>query len=134
MILCFLPFRVALKLEKVGPIFFKFHPCPSLPSVAVDDRKQFPCLSIFLNNETGPLFPELPLMRKHVFLKKKWLKWLKCLNISTGQLDTEEKSGQWLGATVVTSHSPTNNGKVLVGKPTLSVSFFLACVALTKLG
>ena len=56
------------------------------------------------------------------------------MNISTGQLDEEEKSGQWLGATVVSSPSTTNDGKVLVGKPTLSVSFFLACVPLTKLG
>ena len=59
---------------------------------------------------------------------------VECLNISTGQADEEEKSGQWLGATVVTSPSTTTNGKVLVGTPTLSVSFFLACVALTKLG
>ena len=69
-------------------------------------------------------------MRRHVFLKKKWLK---CLNISTGQSAEEEKSGQWLGATVVTSPSTTNDGIVLVGTPILSVSFFLACVALTKL-
>ena len=85
---------------------------------------------IFLNNKTGPLFPELPLM----FFKKEMFEMVECLNISTGQADDEEKSGQWLGATVVTSPSTTNNGKVLVGTPTLSVSFFLACVALTKLG
>ena len=47
---------------------------------------------------------------------------VECLNISTGQADVEEKSGQWLGATVVTSPSTTNDGKVLVGTPTLSVS------------
>ena len=49
---------------------------------------------------------------------------VECLNISTGQADEEEKSGQWLGATVVTSPSTTNenDGKVLVGTPTLSVS------------
>ncbi|CAH3176215.1 unnamed protein product [Porites lobata] len=42
---------------------------------------------------------------------------VECLNISTGQADDEEKSGQWLGATVVTSPSTTNNGKVLVCAP-----------------
>ena len=51
---------------------------------------------------------------------------VECLNISTGQTEKEEKSGQWLGATVVTSPSTTNDGKVLVGTPTLSVSFFLS--------
>ena len=48
---------MALKLEKVGANFF-FSPksqsisiqCPSLPSVATDDRKQFHCLNIVLNN------------------------------------------------------------------------------------
>ena len=33
----------ALKIEKVGP---NFHPCPSLPSIATDDRKQCQCLII----------------------------------------------------------------------------------------
>ena len=31
----------ALKLEKVFPTLSSFNPCPSLPSVAMDDRKQF---------------------------------------------------------------------------------------------
>lgn len=31
----------ALELEKVGPTFSTFNPCPSLPFVAPDDRKQF---------------------------------------------------------------------------------------------
>ena len=30
-----------LKLEKVFPTFTTFSPCPSLPSVATDDRKRF---------------------------------------------------------------------------------------------
>lgn len=30
---------IALKLEKVGPTFSGFNPCPSSPSVAADDRK-----------------------------------------------------------------------------------------------
>ena len=45
---------MALKLEKVGANFFKSQSisiqCPSLPSVATDDRKQFHCLNIVLNN------------------------------------------------------------------------------------
>ena len=49
---------------------------------------------------------------------------VECLNISTGQADEEEKSGQWLGATVVTSPSTTTNGKVLVGTPTPAVLVF----------
>jgi len=44
---------IALKLEDVGPIF---NPCPFLPSVATDDRKQFQCLNIILENTTKPLF------------------------------------------------------------------------------
>ena len=35
-----------------------FNPCPSLPSVATDDRKQFQCLNVALNNKTGLLFLE----------------------------------------------------------------------------
>ena len=41
---------MALKLEKVGATFSSFNPFPSLPSVATDDRKQFQCLNIVLNN------------------------------------------------------------------------------------
>ena len=47
---------IALELEKVGPTFSTFNPCPSLPSVASDERKQFQYLNIVLNNKTGPLF------------------------------------------------------------------------------
>ena len=32
---------MALKLDKVGPVFSSFNPCPSLLSFATDDRKQF---------------------------------------------------------------------------------------------
>ena len=35
-----------------------FNPCPSLPPVATDNRKQFQCLIIVLNNKTGPFFLE----------------------------------------------------------------------------
>ena len=47
---------VPLKLEQVGPIFSSFNPSPSLSSAATDDRKQFQCINIILNNKTGPLF------------------------------------------------------------------------------
>ena len=46
----------AFKLEKVGPAFSIFNPCPSLPPVATDDREQFQCLNIVLNDKTEPLF------------------------------------------------------------------------------
>ena len=35
----------ALKLEKFGPIFSSFNPCSSLPSMAIDDSKQFQYLN-----------------------------------------------------------------------------------------
>ena len=47
---------ITLKLFKVGPPFSSFNPCSSCPSVATDDRKQFRCLNIVLNNKTGPLW------------------------------------------------------------------------------
>ena len=47
-----------LKLEKVFPTFTTFRPCPSLPSVAMDDRKQFQCLNIVQNNKIGALLLE----------------------------------------------------------------------------
>ena len=37
--------------------FSSFNPCPSLPSVATDDKNQFRCINIVLNNMTGPLLP-----------------------------------------------------------------------------
>ena len=49
---------IASKLEKIGPIFSSFNPFPSLPSVATDDRKQFQCRKIDLNNNARPLFLE----------------------------------------------------------------------------
>ena len=49
----------ALKLETVGPTFSSFNPCPSFPSLAVNDGKQFQCLNyIILSNTTTPLFLE----------------------------------------------------------------------------
>ena len=49
---------IASKLEKIGPIFSSFNPFPSLPSVATDDRKQFQCRKIVLNNKARALFLE----------------------------------------------------------------------------
>ena len=31
---------IALKLEIVGPMFASFNPCPSLPSVVTNDRRE----------------------------------------------------------------------------------------------
>ena len=39
-----------LNLKKLG-----FNPCPSLPSPAKGDRKQFQCLNIVSHKRTGPL-------------------------------------------------------------------------------
>ena len=50
--------KIASKLEKIDPIFSSFNPFPSLPSVAKDDRKQFQCRTIVLNNKARPLFLE----------------------------------------------------------------------------
>ena len=49
---------IALNVEKVGPTFSSFNPCPSLSPFAPDDRKQFPCLNIVLKNKTGPFLLE----------------------------------------------------------------------------
>ena len=49
---------IALNVEKVGPTFSIFNPCPSLSPFALDDRKQFPCLNIVLKNKTGPFLLE----------------------------------------------------------------------------
>ena len=49
---------IALKLENIGPTYSTFNLCPSLPSIATEDRKQFQYryLTKVLNNKTGPLF------------------------------------------------------------------------------
>ena len=47
---------IPLKLEKVGPIFSRFKPCLSLPSVTTDDREQFQYINMFLNDKRGPSF------------------------------------------------------------------------------
>ena len=47
---------IALKLEQFGTTFSSLNPCPFLPSVATDDRNQFQCLKIFLNNKFAALF------------------------------------------------------------------------------
>ena len=51
--------NIALKLEKIGPIFSSFNPFPSLPSVATDGRKQFQWRKIVFNNKARPLFLEI---------------------------------------------------------------------------
>ena len=40
---------MASKREKIGS---SFNPFPSLPSVTTDDRRQFQCVKIVLNNKT----------------------------------------------------------------------------------
>ena len=51
---------VVLKLSgRVGLIFSSFNPCPSFPSAATDDRKQFQWLNMVLKNKTGTLFLKL---------------------------------------------------------------------------
>ena len=57
------------QLEKLGINFSSFNPCPSLPSIATDDRKQFQCLTIVLNNKTGPLFMKCNIL---LFKNKGW--------------------------------------------------------------
>ena len=47
---------IVLKLEQFGRTFSSLNPCPFLPSVATDDRNQFQCLKIFLNNKFAALF------------------------------------------------------------------------------
>ena len=44
--------------NKVAPTFSSFNPCPSLPFIAIDDRKQFQIHAMlkYLNNKTRPLF------------------------------------------------------------------------------
>ena len=62
---------IAIKLEKVGPTFSSFNPCPSLASVATFDRKQFQYLNIVLNNKTGPLLSEFSWREDTIQLFKK---------------------------------------------------------------
>ena len=50
---------IVLKLGKVGRTFSSFNPCPTVPSVAVDDRKEFQFLNMVLNNTTVPLVLEI---------------------------------------------------------------------------
>ena len=45
---------MALKCENIATIFSSFNPYPSLLPVATEDRKQFQCPNIVLNNKTGP--------------------------------------------------------------------------------
>ena len=42
----------------VGLTFSSFNPRPSLQSSALDDKKQFQCQNIVLNNKPTPLFLE----------------------------------------------------------------------------
>jgi len=54
------------KLAKVGPVFSSFNRCPSLPPVAIDDRKQFQSLNVGLNNKTGTSIFRIQLMQRDV--------------------------------------------------------------------
>ena len=47
----------SIKLEKVGPTFSSFNPCPSMPSVVISDRKQFQCLNIVFNRKARLSLP-----------------------------------------------------------------------------
>ena len=48
----------AVMTLKLDPTWSSFNPFPSLPSLATDERKQFQCLNIVLNNKTEQLFLE----------------------------------------------------------------------------
>ena len=52
---------ISLKLEKKnGATFSNFNPFPSLPaSFATDDRNQFQCLNMVLNNRSASFFLNL---------------------------------------------------------------------------
>ena len=50
--------EITLNLEKVGPTFSSFNPCPSFPSVVTNDIKQNKRHNIVLNNKPRPLFLE----------------------------------------------------------------------------
>ena len=51
-------------------IFFKFQSISSLPSVATDDRKQYHCLNIVLQEQNYTITFGIRLMRKHVLRKQ----------------------------------------------------------------
>ena len=58
--------HIALKLEKVGPIFLSLNPC------LCKDRKQFQCPNVaFIHNKPGPFLGGVKLMRRHIFSFKK---------------------------------------------------------------
>ena len=44
--------RQSIKLQKIGPTFSSFNPCPSLPSVTTNDSKQYQYLNIVFNSKT----------------------------------------------------------------------------------
>ena len=48
----------AVMTLKLDPTCSSFNPFPSLPSLATNERKQFQCLNIVLNNKTEQLFLE----------------------------------------------------------------------------
>ena len=55
---------ISLELEKVGPTFQSFNPCPPLPCVATDNSKQFQCPDMVLNKKTRSISFEIQLMRR----------------------------------------------------------------------
>ena len=63
---------IALKFKTSWSQFFsRFNRCPSLPSFATDDGKQFHCLNEVLNDKTGPLFLEFSWCEKRFGILKK---------------------------------------------------------------
>ena len=71
----------ALKLEKVGPTFSRFNPCPSLQSVATDDRKQFQYLNKVLHHNSVPWFFEFARTR-FSFFKIRQIAWHSLINVA----------------------------------------------------
>ena len=47
---------IVLKLEKGDTTLSNVKQCLTLPSVAINDRKQLQCLNMIVNNKIGPLF------------------------------------------------------------------------------
>ena len=64
---------IALKFKTSWSQFFpaRFNQCPSLPSFATDDGKQFHCLNEVLNDKTGPLLLEFSWCEKSFRILKK---------------------------------------------------------------
>ena len=76
-----------------------FNACPSLPSVATDDRKQFQWLNKDLNNKTGPLFLIFKWCEKNFsFQKKRQWRGIASLSSNSSLYKTQSMSNAtiWL--------------------------------------